>query len=280
MENPYWLSLVSPEPTYWRRIIIFAGLFFGFFKVVDGLVRRAAADPSRSKALAALATTDGPGCGLAAATCACSSLHAVVTASAAVWSVAVLGLSGDPDGSVARLWSWTLAFSQGYFFADGVLFGLSPHGETWVAVHHVWMTVAHNPIGELSRGCALMGCGLCSRAVWLSAVGYLAEISTLFLNIRWFQHRWMTKHSTWYTLNSICLLVTYPLTRIVLVIVLLGTSLWPFWSQYRENGISSLVVFTTATYAALMLMSVLLFHTDQAWLQTSDLLRARTSRES
>ncbi|CAE8611047.1 unnamed protein product [Polarella glacialis] len=97
------------------------------------------------------------------------------------------------------------------------------------------MTLAHHPIGALSRGCMLMGCGDCTLAVWLSATGYLSEISTVFLNIRWFQHRWLRQHSIWYTINMILVLVTYPLARVIIPVpFILAGSLWPRWAEQHS----------------------------------------------
>lgn len=264
MENPYWRSLVLPDPTYWFRITAFAVFFAALSEITNRVVRHAAADSSRSEeAFAALATlrADGTSSGALAGGTAISMIHSLVTSAVAVWAAISLSWSDDTDGHVAALWSWTLAFSQGYFIADGVLYGFSRDGELWVIIHHAWMAVAHHPIGELSKGCTLMGAGSCSRAVWFSAVGYFAEISTIFLNIRWYQHKRLKRNSAWYTLNSACLLITYPLTRVLIIIVLLTSSVWPAWSEYRQKGLAGLIIFTTVTYVALMLMSSYHFYT-------------------
>eukprot|EP00933_Yihiella_yeosuensis_P065740 TRINITY_DN6970_c0_g1_i1.p1 TRINITY_DN6970_c0_g1~~TRINITY_DN6970_c0_g1_i1.p1 ORF type:complete len:318 (+),score=28.42 TRINITY_DN6970_c0_g1_i1:88-954(+) len=268
MENPYWLSLTSPNPSYVCRIGMFAAIFGVCSKTVELLVKSANAEKgSFSAALAALSNPlkNGEGrSGKEAATCICSTIHALGTSAASIWAVLALQFwsRGDPDGSIASLWSWALAFSQGYFIADGIIYGLdSVEGETWVSVHHAWMTLAHHPIGELTRCCRLMGVGDASRAVWLSSTGYWSEISTVFLNIRWLQHRWLKKHSFWYSLNSAALLVTYPAVRVVGIPIMLYTSLFPHWTEYQKSGLGSLAVFTTVTYSALVLMSTYFFST-------------------
>merc|ERR1711972_1224861 len=95
----------------------------------------------------------------------------------------------------------------------------------------------------------------------LSATGYAAEISTLFLNVRKFQHAWMRKHSFWYSLNSGLLLLTYPTTRVGGAAAILAGSLWPHWAEYKSKGLGSLVVFTSVTYIALALMSTFFTYT-------------------
>lgn len=268
MENPYWLALTSPEPGYVFRIALFTGLFAGVSKLVERVVARAKQDAGQLQAaLASLSEPRKSGregrSGSNAASTTISSIHAVGTSLSAVWVVLALQFwaRGDPDGSISRLWSWTLAFSQGYFIADGLCFGLDENGATWVLIHHAWMTIAHHPIGELTRGCALMGLGDCSRAVWLSSVGYLSEVSTVFLNIRWLQHQWLQEHNIWYSVNSSIILLTYPSARVLAVPCLLAGSLWPHWQRYRQNGLGSLVIFTSVTYSALMLMSSYFFYT-------------------
>merc|ERR1712087_212848 len=124
-----------------------------------------------------------------------------------------------------------------------------------------WMVIAHHPIGEPTVGCRLMGCGDCSLAVWLSATGYWAEISTVFLCIRQFQHKLLRKHSVWYTINSALLLLTYPTARVLGAALILGGSLWPRREEYQKQGLGSLVTFTTVTYVAMALMSTYYFWT-------------------
>lgn len=263
MENPYWLVIASPEPTYLASIAASAAFFAVLFVAVD----RAVSSDASGGAFKALSspragTASGKSAsarsGLTAATTACSMLHAAVTSAVAV-RVVMLLLAGDPGGLAANMWHWALVCSQGYFIADALLYGT--RRETWVLVHHAWMIVAHHPIGELRRGCILMGCGDCNRAVWLSATGYWAEISTLFLNIRWIQHRWLRKHSILYTINSMCLLVSYPVSRVVAAAAILMGSLWPHWAEYNKEGLGNLVVFTTVTYIAMALMSSYYFYT-------------------
>ncbi|CAE8612513.1 unnamed protein product [Polarella glacialis] len=267
MENPYWLALANPELGYLTRIAAFTALFAGLSKAVEWVVASARPEGGVSSALAALSDPSKEGkarSGAQAASTVLSMVHALGTSAASIWTVQALlrgGAAADPE-AVARLWSWALAYSQGYFIADGIYNALSEHGETWVLWHHAWMTLAHHPIGALSRGCMLMGCGDCSLAVWLSATGYLSEISTVFLNIRWFQHRWLRQHSIWYTINMILVLVTYPLARVIIPVpFILAGSLWPRWAEYQKQGLGSLVVFTSVTYSALTLMSMYFLYT-------------------
>lgn len=251
LENPYWLALVAPNPAYLARIAGFAALFAAAFVTVDRQVSSAATGTPLEGLSSPRRPPPGRS-GLTAATNVCAIAHALVTSGAAIWVVLCQAL-GDPRGSAVNVWQWALAFSQGYFIADAALYGT--RRESWVLVHHAWMTIAHHPIGEPLRGCALMGCGDCGRAIWLSATGYWAEISTVFLNLRWFLHRRLEGHSVWYTINSACLLVTYPTARIVAVPFILGGSLWPYWEEYRQRGIGGLATFTTVTYSAMVLMS-------------------------
>mmetsp|Transcript_47126 Transcript_47126/g.113035 ORF Transcript_47126/g.113035 Transcript_47126/m.113035 type:complete len:282 (-) Transcript_47126:43-888(-) len=256
-DNPYWLAVAAPQPAYLARIASFTVLFAAAFVVVDRKVSSA----MTGNPLSGLSSPRRPPpgrSGLTAATNVIATVHALVTSGAAIWVVLSL-LWGDASGSAVLVWQWALAFSQGYFLADAALYGT--RRESWVIVHHLWMVLAHHPIGEPLHGCRLMGCGDCGRAVWLSATGYWAEISTVFLNIRWFQHRWFTSHSVWYTINSACLLVSYPLARVVAVPIILSGSLWPYWEEYRQRGLGSLVTFTTMTYTAMVLMSSFYYFT-------------------
>mmetsp|Transcript_10827 Transcript_10827/g.27992 ORF Transcript_10827/g.27992 Transcript_10827/m.27992 type:complete len:285 (-) Transcript_10827:80-934(-) len=272
MENPFWLALTAPQPAYLLRIGAFAAAFAGLFVAVDRLVSAAASGSalqvvSSPRGGAKHGAKTSARSGLSAATNVCSAVHALVTAVGAVWTVWQLWM-GDPSGLAPMVWQWVLAFSQGYFIADAGLYGT--RREAWVLIHHGWMIVAHHPIGEPLVGCRLMGAGDCSLAIWLSATGYWAEISTIFLVIRWFQIRFLRKHSVWYTINSVCLLVTYPLMRIPTALAILVFSLWPRSAEYERQGLSSLVTFTTVTYIVMALMSSFYFYT----LVSRGLLRA------
>lgn len=270
MENPYWLSLVEPRPEYLKTIAGWALGFGGVFVTVDLIVSRGAStSKGTNNALKAVSsprpgTAAGDGrpkrSGLSAATTICSTLHALVTSVNAVRSCLML-TAGDTalDDAAVKLWQSTLAFSQGYFVADALLYGT--RRETWNLLHHGWMILAHHPIGEPLKGCMLMGCGDCRRAIWLSATGYGAEISTLFLNIRKFQIWLLRKHSIWYTVNSALLLITYPITRVVASGAILWFSLWPHMPEYQRQGLGGLVTFTTVTYSALTLMSAYFYCT-------------------
>lgn len=257
MDNPYWLAIIAPQPAYLVRIALFVALFTGTFLTVDWKVASSSAGTSLQGLSSPRQRTPGRS-GLQAATTVCSSIHALGTSIAAIWVVAAQA-AGDTSGFAVPLWQWALAFSQGYFLADAALYGV--RRESWVVLHHGWMVLAHHPIGEPAHGCRLMGCGDCSRAVWLSATGYLAEVSTVFLSVRWFQHRWLRKHSAWYTVNSVCLLVTYAAGRLVTVPLILGGSLWPYRAEYSQAGLHSLVVFTSVTYTAMLLMSAFFLYT-------------------
>jgi len=255
MENPYGLSLTAPSLPYLARIGIFSAGFalinVSFAKSVAGAdaggAMEALSSPRQGKSAGKNARS-----GLTAATTVCSLLHSFVTSAAAVWVVFALALGGDKDLAIS-IWQWALAFSQGYFVVDALVYGTQR--ESWVLVHHSWMVIAHHPIGEPTRLCSLMGAGDCSVAVWLSATGYFAEISTVFLCLRFFQIKWMTEHNIWYTINSACLLATYPTMRVGGAIAILVGSLWPRWEEYSRNGLGSLVVFTTVTYVAMAAMS-------------------------
>lgn len=257
MENPYWLAVTAPQTAYLGRIAAFTACFAVLFLRTDSQVSIA----GKNSALHGLSSPrrSQPGrSGLTAATNVCALVHSVGTSLAAVWVTLCLA-TGDPMGWAAPVWQWALAFSQGYFLADAALYGT--RREAWVLIHHGWMIIAHHPIGESLHGCVLMGCGDCNRAVWLSATGYWAEISTVFLNIRWFQHRWLGEQCIWYTLNSALLLVSYPAARIVAVPFIISRSLWPYRDAYRREGLDSLVVFTTVTYFAMLLMSSYYYYT-------------------
>lgn len=272
MENPYWLAFSSPNPAYVAEIGAWSAGFAVLFVATDRLVARSANSPGGSERLVALssprpvapstpsegaASTGGERSGLQAATTVCSLVHAVGTTYAAARACWLLA-RGDPQGLAPPLWQAALAFSQGYFVADGLLYGT--RREAWVLIHHSWMIIAHHPIGEPLRCCQLMGAGDCNRAIWLSATGYAAELSTIFLNIRIFQHKWLRKHSAWYSVNSALLLVTYPLTRVVAAPAIIFGSLWPHWGEYTRQGLGSLATFTTVTYTALGLMSAFYFY--------------------
>jgi len=254
MENPYWLALTAPNPSYVGRIAGFTAFFATSFLILERLTSRS----SPRGLLHGLSSPRGgrsappERSGLQAATNINSLIHCTGTACASVWTCLQL-LRGDPGGLAAPVWRWALAFSQGYFIADALLYGT--RREHWVLVHHGWMVIAHHPIGEPLRLCQMMGCGDANVAVWLSATGYLAEISTVFLNIRWFHHKLLKKHCLWYTINSALLLLTYPIARVAAVPFILGGSLWPRWGMYSERGLGGLVVFTTVTYTAMSLMS-------------------------
>lgn len=254
LENPYWLALTSPNPSYIGRIAGFTALFATSFLILDRLTSRSSAN----QLLHGLSSPRGgrsrppERSGLQAATNILSLVHSTGTAIGSVWTVIQL-LRGDPGGWAAPVWQWVLAFSQGYFFSDALLYGT--RREHWVLVHHGWMIIAHHPIGEPLRLCSMMGCGDANLAVWLSATGYTAEVSTVFLNTRWFHHKLLKKHCLWYTINSALLLLTYPTARVLAVPFILGGSLWPRWGMYSEHGLGGLVVFTSVTYAAMSAMS-------------------------
>lgn len=261
MENPYWLALVAPQPAYLARIGAFTAGFGALFLAVERAVSSCGTSGSLHEVSSPRNSSPGskPGrSGVTAASNVCAIVHSSVTSSVAVWVTLRLALGGQSEAAVWA-WHWALAFSQGYFIADAALYGT--RRETWVIIHHLWMAVAHHPIGEPLRLCALMGCGDCTRAVWLSATGYWAEISTVSLNVRWFHHRLLRKSSAWYTANSAILLITYPAARMLAVPFILGSSLWPFWDEYRRQGLGSLVTFTTVTYLAMSLMSSYYYYT-------------------
>lgn len=263
MENPYWLAVSAPEPRYLTTIAVWSALWAALFLAVDWTVSRGGrrktpfleAMSSPRPGATTPAGEDGRGeerSGLTAATTVCSTVHAAGTSFAAVRTVLLL-MDGDQSGLAPPLWQAALAFSQGYFVADALLYGT--RRESWVLIHHTWMIIAHHPIGEPSRGCMLMGCGSCARAIWLSATGYGAEISTIFLNIRKFQHWWLQEHSTWYTVNSVLLLVTYPTSRVLAAGAIIWGSLLPHWPEYQRNNLGGLITFTVVTYCMLALMS-------------------------
>lgn len=255
MENPYLLALTSPNHGYLRRIGCFAAAFAFLFFIVERMVKTAddgcflaAVSSPKSRQKGRKALRDG----LGAATTACSIFHAFCVSIGACWTTWTLA-HGDPLGLAQPVWQWCLTFSQGYFLADALMYGT--RREYWVLLHHLWMIIAHHPVGDPKTGCINMGLGDCGFAVWLSCTGYLAEISTILLGFRWVQIKVLRESSIWYTINSAVLLFFYPLTRIIAPAIIVFGYLWPKAPDYEKTGLSSLVTFTTVTYAVLALMS-------------------------
>lgn len=116
-----------------------------------------------------------------------------------------------------EVWPPTIALSIGYFISDFIFFAL-PTKQPVMVIHHLVMIVGHYPTMELPAA-TLYGAGDPHLIMWLSAVGYLTEISNIFLDVRWFQLKvFPGPPADWsYALNSLFLLVSYILTRVVIM---------------------------------------------------------------
>jgi hypothetical protein len=116
-----------------------------------------------------------------------------------------------------EVWPLTIALSIGYFISDFIFFAL-PTKQPVMVIHHIVMIVGHYPTMELPAA-TLYGAGDAHLIMWLSAVGYLTEISNLFLDVRWFQLKvFEGPPAQWsYALNSLFLLVSYIFTRVVIM---------------------------------------------------------------
>lgn len=115
-----------------------------------------------------------------------------------------------------ELWPLTVAYSIGYFISDFLFYAL-PTRQAVMVVHHVVMIVGHYPTMERPAA-ALYGAGDPHLIMWLSAAGYLTEISNLFLDVRWFQLKVAGPPSPLpYAANSALLLASYILTRVLIM---------------------------------------------------------------
>lgn len=115
------------------------------------------------------------------------------------------------------VWPPTLAYSLGYFLSD-FCFYAAPTLNFPIVIHHIVMVVGHYPVME-REAATLYGAGDAHLITWLSACGYLTEISNLFLDVRWYQLKVQprTPSNGAYALNAAVLLLTYVLTRIVIM---------------------------------------------------------------
>lgn len=115
-----------------------------------------------------------------------------------------------------EIWPVTIAFSIGYFISDFIFYAL-PTRQLVMVIHHVVMIVGHYPTMEMPAA-VLYGAGDAHMIIWLSATGYLTEISNLFLDVRWFQLKVFGNPSQLsYAINSFFLLATYVVTRVLVM---------------------------------------------------------------
>jgi len=115
-----------------------------------------------------------------------------------------------------EIWPLTIAYSIGYFISDFIFYAL-PTRQLVMVIHHVVMIIGHYPTMERPAA-VLYGAGDAELIMWLSAVGYLTEISNIFLDVRWFQLKVFGTPATLpYALNSLLLLVSYVVTRVLIM---------------------------------------------------------------
>mmetsp|Transcript_20575 Transcript_20575/g.63990 ORF Transcript_20575/g.63990 Transcript_20575/m.63990 type:complete len:147 (-) Transcript_20575:10-450(-) len=118
------------------------------------------------------------------------------------------------------------------------------------------MIIGHYPTMERPAA-VLYGAGDAELIMWLSAVGYLTEISNIFLDVRWFQLKVFGTPATLpYALNSLLLLVSYVVTRVLIMPIVTWTRVVPRYAQYKQAGqLTSFYVVTTGV-GFITLMSV------------------------
>ncbi|KAJ1616369.1 hypothetical protein T492DRAFT_895610 [Pavlovales sp. CCMP2436] len=152
-----------------------------------------------------------------------------------------------------EIWPATVAFSIGYFVSDFIFYAL-PTKQLVMVIHHIVMIVGHYPTME-QPAAILYGAGDAHLIMWLSAVGYLTEISNLFLDVRWFQLKIFGQPAQiTYTVNSVFLLLSYIATRVVIMPVVCWVKMVPRYDEYKAyNQMASYwVVVLGAAFISLM----------------------------
>lgn len=117
------------------------------------------------------------------------SIHSIATAVIAVGILIFRHLAGnswDYRGiDLIKVWQTVgLPISISYFIMDCFFYCL-PRKDLIIFVHHVIMCFCHYPVGHDS-GSTILGLGDKEWITWLSIMGYTSEVSTAFMNYRWY----------------------------------------------------------------------------------------------
>jgi hypothetical protein len=139
-----------------------------------------------------------------------STAHALILCLASGWHVSSNEwFSGF--GTADRSWELWIQFSCGYFVYDALLVLLVCPGHT-----DKWQTLLHHCLALL-----LHFVPVCVYHVFhaISAVGYLSEASTPFLNARWHMIKAGRGSSPVFALNGVCLVGTFFVFRVLCGVV-------------------------------------------------------------
>mmetsp|Transcript_31005 Transcript_31005/g.70942 ORF Transcript_31005/g.70942 Transcript_31005/m.70942 type:complete len:262 (+) Transcript_31005:20-805(+) len=125
-----------------------------------------------------------------------------------------------------------IPLSAGYLITDTVFYCFAKRDLPMV-VHHMVMLIAHWCVGSVHAS-TIGGAGDPVWAVKVSAAGYLSELPNPSLNVRWFMTKMLTKHSVFFTINNMYLLITWIGTRLVFMPFLVYTHVVPRYEDYAK----------------------------------------------
>eukprot|EP00941_MAST-03F_sp_MAST-3F-sp1_P000838 g838.t1 len=162
---------------------------------------------------------------VAASYCACF-IHAFGTSIGAI-GVIVLGWTGP------HWWRSWLAFSVGYWCADCIHHALKP--DISMVAHHLVVGGCNFFAGHWYTA-VTAGAGTPEFAVWLSAAGYLMELSTVFLCLRWFSKMLRPTRSAYYSMITIVMLITWLPVRCLFAPYVLIFQVLPRLKTYYALG--------------------------------------------
>uniref|UniRef100_A0A7S2U7B6 TLC domain-containing protein n=1 Tax=Attheya septentrionalis TaxID=420275 RepID=A0A7S2U7B6_9STRA len=127
---------------------------------------------------------------------------------------------------------WALPLSLAYFVAEFFWYCV-PRRDVLISVHHVIMCFCHYPVGH-DAGAVLAGAGNPNWVLWLSAMGYTSELSSVLMNYRWYLLE--TLDSNWIGFGICNVLVALSWAgRVVLFGYLLVFEIAPLAPLYAEK---------------------------------------------
>ena len=166
------------------------------------------------------------------------SFHAVATSVLALYVLLVREdgtESNDGSVSMSRWSPWQhigVPLSVSYFAMDTVYYCI-PRKDMLILFHHAVVVFCHYPVMS-SDGATLAGCGDPIWPLWISALGYTAEISTVLMNYRWYLLQTLEKQWIGFGINNILVLLSWT-ARVALYPYLLLVQILPRSGLYIER---------------------------------------------
>ena len=180
-------------------------------------------------------------------------LHSLVTTVAAAIMLSPPALVDGLEPSGVQLWRrGVLPFSTAYWLFDLYNYCI-PKRDMLIAAHHLIIVCCNYPVGD-SAGLAVASAQLPScNFVMMSTNGYVLELTTFLLYIRWYLTFVLQGHHWVYTLNNVVLLASWVGLRLLYTPYFMVTHLWATCPVFEQGGLLPLAAL--AAYALMIVMS-------------------------